>query len=132
MSMLPVVATRTTLVVICSFLLCFSLQAELVNVMVGDLTFTRPERWVWEAPSTNTPAVAQFVIPMRSGESSSAEARFYLGEKTTEAVLELWKSYFQDPRDLASFKEERITIGKRTAIYLTMRGTYTFPKRKGR
>lgn len=99
---------------------------EPMNVLVGDLTFTRPAEWKWEAPSTNSPAVTQFVVPTeRKGERT--DVRFYISPRNFESASKLWKSYFPQTSDRTDVKEEKKKFRKREALFVRLRGTYVFP-----
>lgn len=89
--------------------------------MVGGLTFTRPEKWTWEAPPAKSTAATRFFIPAKSGGRSIADVRFYLGTKDPDTAVKLWKTYF--PRDTSASPEFK-KIGKCGLTFLTLRGTY--------
>jgi hypothetical protein len=108
-------------------LLLFSLlplRAEPLNILVGDLTFTRPTTWKWEAPDPKSPAVSCFVVPNASGPAG--EIRFYAAGTDAERAATMWKAYFPK-EDEGNLRKETDTIGKRTVTYVVTHGTLTLP-----
>ena len=101
-------------------------RAEPANVLVGDLTFTRPDSWLWDEPGAKSKAAARFIIPDDAGHPTSTDIRFYLGDKSATVVAAVWKTFFPNLR-LEDASEERTTIGKRDVTFLTYRGSYAFP-----
>ncbi len=100
-----------------------------MNVLVGDLTFTRPEQWQWDSPSSNSKAQTRFVVPNESGKHSTTDVRFYLGQKNPAVAAAVWKSYFPNakPEDIT---EETKKIGSREVTYVSVSGIYSGPGSK--
>jgi hypothetical protein len=122
---------RTTWILICAFLFLFPLYADPANVLVGDLTFTRPEAWMWESASSKSKALTRFIIPDPSGKPTTTDVRFYLGQKNPEVASALWKSYFPQAKE-ADIREEKKKIGKHELTYVSVSGAYIFPGNKPR
>jgi hypothetical protein len=120
---------RTTVIFFC-MLLAFGLRAEPSNVLVGDLTFTRPERWKWESPSAKSTAQTRFIVPVLTG-STMTDVRFYVEEKDGKHSDEAWKELFGSAKTVVQQETKR--IGKRQLFYLSLRGSYiTGPKAKAK
>jgi hypothetical protein len=102
------------------------LHADPANVLVGDLTFTRPDAWLWDAPVGKSKAAARFIIPDATGGASSADVRFYFGDKSATVVADVWKAFFPNLKPDDSTEEHKM-VGNRQVTYLTFRGSYVFP-----
>lgn len=99
-------------------LFCGALRADPHDVLVDNLTFVRPEKWVWEAPPTNSTAVTQFAIPNAKKELR-CEIRFYISDKSPLEAEKLWKSYFPKP------DEPMVRFGG-DVVFLRFQGTYIY------
>jgi hypothetical protein len=99
-------------------------HAQPANVLVGDLTFVRPEKWVWQAPASKSSAMALFLIPDASGDTSTTNVRFHNGPKNPSQALEAWKKFFPNPKDVEDVLPEEKTINKRSLTYFWMTGTF--------
>ena len=97
-------------------------QAEPLNVMVQDLTFTRPEAWRWAEPTDKSPAVTRFIVPDSNG-FVSADIRFYVVRRgyTNEKTSLITQFPDAKPGDL---HEREIKIGHRRVVYYEIAGTY--------
>jgi hypothetical protein len=106
--------------------LLFSISAiaEPLNILVGDLTFTRPTNWKWEPPDPNSPAVSRFVVPNSSGRPG--ELRFYRAGVEPEMAVKQWHKYAA-AEDANSLRQETKTVGNRTITYVFLKGTLTLP-----
>ncbi|MDB6029604.1 MAG: hypothetical protein JWM68_5827 [Verrucomicrobiales bacterium] len=100
------------------------LRAEPTNIMVEDLTFTRPATWQWTGPTPNSPAVNRFIVPDTNG-SSKVDVRFYIVKKGYTTERQAMRGQFPEskPNDL---QEQEKIIGKQRIIYLQITGTYVF------
>jgi hypothetical protein len=98
------------------------------NVLVGDVTFTRPKMWKWEQ-SQNSKAI-RFVLPTSAGSLGVTDVRFYLEDKDSSHDDEAWKTRFPDAAKGDSSREKEIEIGKRKVGYLTLRGSYIGAEKK--
>ena len=116
-------AFLTLVVVFCGIR---SVNGDPANVLVGDLTFSRPETWLWDAPVGKSKAAARFIIPDDTGHPSTTDVRFYLGDKNATVVAGVWKTFFPNVRP-EDATEEHKSIGNREVTYLTFRGSYLFP-----
>jgi hypothetical protein len=106
------------------WLCAITAQAEPLNVMVGDLTFTRPEGWKWETPPTNLRAMTQFIVPGENGEVR-ARVLFYVSTEGAESLGKAWKGWFRESDLPAHVQEEHVKMGKRDIYFLTLHGTFT-------
>jgi hypothetical protein len=109
-------------------LFSFSAPAEPLNILVGELTFTRPSDWKWEPPDPKSPAITGFVIP-NNETKKVGDVRFYLTVRDPESAVTLWKEYFSK-EDQGSLQTRVVTIGKRTITYFSLHGMLTLPKDK--
>ncbi|MDB6029607.1 MAG: hypothetical protein JWM68_5830 [Verrucomicrobiales bacterium] len=109
---------------------CFlmPLGAEPLNIMVGDLTFTRPTTWQWKTPDSNSPAISRFIVP-KPDSPAFGDVRFYGAGAEPEGAAKMWKAYFPK-EDQETLRTETTTIGKRTVTYISLQGTLTLPKDK--
>ncbi|MDB6027426.1 MAG: hypothetical protein JWM68_3649 [Verrucomicrobiales bacterium] len=123
---------RSLLICVCAFLFHLPLQAEPLNVLVGEITFSRPEEWKWELPVSKTTALVRFVIPSPPGRPALTDVRFFLGTKNPAAAAALWKSYFPETKEGGDIHEEKAQIAGYNFTYLTLHGTYVFPGSKGK
>ncbi len=104
-------------------LLCVRLSAEPLNVMVEDLTFTRPEKWLWAEPTESSPAVTRFVVPEAGG--TSVDVRFYVVKKDYSNERKALQTQFPEAK-AEDLHEQELKIGRRKVVYLEIEGTYVF------
>jgi hypothetical protein len=116
------------------FLSLFSLsqlRAEPADVLVGNLTFTRPQNWKWQEPPKASSAVSRFMILDTGDAVSQTEVRFYIIKK--EVSSERQGLLQQFPQASATdLHEQQIKIGKQKIVYFTIAGTYQFKNGKPR
>ncbi len=112
---------HSTLIFALLFILLGSLvgHAEPDNVLVGNLTFTRPDRWRWAEPTKTSSALTRFIV------SSQTDVRFYVVNKdvSTEKASILHQFPEASANDLA---QDEMTIGKQKIIFYTISGTYKY------
>jgi len=105
-----------------------TLHSDPLNIVVADLTFTRPTTWKWDPPNVKSPAITHFIIP--NGESKYvADVRFYAAMRDAEGAAGLWTGYFAKA-DAGSLQKEIKTIGKCKIAYIFLQGTLTLPAEK--
>ncbi len=97
-----------------------SLRADPANILVGDLSFVRPEAWQWAPPPPESPATSRLVIH----EKPMVDVRFYAPGKTPAQAKAQWKTYV-DPADAHSFLVQEKKIGERTITYISFHGKLT-------
>jgi len=117
------------ILIILTTMLAFVAQAEPLNVMVGDLTFTRPKDWKWELTPTNSIAVARFVA-VSHDKKITTDVRFYLSDLDEAASEKVWRGFFVDSNKPGFVKKERISVGRRDIVYMTLNGTYAYKSEK--
>ncbi|MDB6029603.1 MAG: hypothetical protein JWM68_5826 [Verrucomicrobiales bacterium] len=107
-----------------SLLLCVStLYAQPANILVWNLTFTRPENWVWEEPPKTSSALNRFTIP--SGGVVRTDVRFYIVKK--DVASERAALLQQFPGSSATdIQEQEIKVGKQKIVYFKIGGTYKY------
>ena len=114
----------------CGLLLCFlfismlQLRAEPTNLMVEDLTFTRPESWKWAEPTDHSPAVNRFIVPDASG-ATKVDVRFYIIKKDYTSERAALRAQFPESK-LNDLREQELKIGNRKIIYFEIGGTYVY------
>ncbi|MDB6029602.1 MAG: hypothetical protein JWM68_5825 [Verrucomicrobiales bacterium] len=120
-SLMRINSIRLGLILLCGLLLpC--LHSEPANILVANLTFTRPATWKWTEPTKGSSAVSRFVIP-GPGNSSKTDVRFFIIKKDVETEKAATLNQFpgSSQRDLGI---EEIKIGKQKVLYLKIEGTY--------
>jgi hypothetical protein len=124
---------RTIITFLCALSFYLPLKAEPVNVLVGDLTFTRPEAWTWESPGSaaKSNVLTRFIIPNDSGKPTT-DVRFYIAQKNAREAAALWKSYFPQAKPKEDIREEQKTINGHELTYVSLTGTQSFPGSKPR
>src|SRR4051812_39610088 len=88
---------RGALFLLTAFYPLFFLFADFepLNVMVEDLTFTRPEKWKWTPLPYNEAAALCFTIPT-SNSSTVTDVYFYKINKNAQAIAKQWKMSFPE------------------------------------
>lgn len=100
--------------------------ADVATFKVGDITFTRPDKWEAVPPATSMRA-AQFKVTDADGKTSAEVAFFQFGPGGAGGVKaneERWLGQFDAPRDQINAKVEEVTIGKTKVTYVSAEGTY--------
>ena len=114
---------QTLFGIVLGMLVSISVCADPLNVLVGDLTFTRPSGWKLLEADPNSPAVCRFII---TGMGKDAEARFYRAGPEPEGAARMWRKYL--PKDEADkMRRETKAVGKTTISYVFLKGTLTLP-----
>jgi hypothetical protein len=93
---------------------------------VGDITFTRPEKWESMPPASPMRA-AQFKVTDADGKTSAEVAFFQFGPNGAGGVkanVDRWLGQFDAPRDQINAKVEEVTIGKTKVTYVSAEGTF--------
>jgi hypothetical protein len=122
---------RKILVFVCAFILSSSLYAEPLNVLVGDITFTRPQEWTWDSPDAKSQVLTRFIIPNDS-DKPTTDVRFYLTKIDAASASALWRSYFPQSNADKDIREEKKKIGKHDVTYISLSGTHIYPGKKPR
>ena len=119
--------SRITRIAVALFGLLFfsSLLAEPANVLVGDLTFIRPENWTWQEPPSISSAISRFVIKDDNGKATQTDVRFYIMKKSIAAEKAALLHTFPDASE-RDIREEETKVGKEKITYLRVAGTYKF------
>src|SRR5688572_25989303 len=115
-------ATWRLFVLLLMFLSCTA-KAEPANVLVGDVTFTRPKIWKWEQSTEKSKAI-RFVVPAEAGKPQFTDVRFYDENKNSSHSDEAWKARFPDAAKTDNARERQKQVGKRQVSYLTLHGSY--------
>ncbi len=110
---------------ILGLLIGITVKAEPLNVLVGDLTFTRPNSWKFAEPDPNSPAVCRFIIPGPANRADG-EARFYRAGPEPDKAARMWEKYLVR-NGSEKVRQETKTIGARTITYVFLKGTLTLP-----
>ncbi|MDB6027820.1 MAG: hypothetical protein JWM68_4043 [Verrucomicrobiales bacterium] len=105
----------------------FRLAAEPANIMVGDLTFTRPASWRWEAPQPHSKAVNGFVIP-DAASKSKVDVTFYIVNNDIPTQRGILRSRFPEAQE-ADMHEQWLTIGKQKILYFQIVGTFIYKEK---
>lgn len=113
--------------VLASIVLSGMAEVEPLNVMVGNLTFTRPEKWQWQPPVAGSTAAVRFVP--RQSNARLTDVRLYFSGATANAVLNDWKRVFEGGQSVRA-TQERVKVGTCEIVYVTIKGTHT--PRKGK
>lgn len=127
--MLAAMFTRKTFLFACAFFCWLGLKAEPLNVLVGELTFTRPEEWAWESPNKSN-ILTRFIIPTESAKAVTTDVRFYLTQMDSRAAATLWRSHFPQAKDGKDIWEETKKIGRHNLTYVSLTGTQIYPGSK--
>jgi hypothetical protein len=101
--------------------------AEPLNVIVSELTLTRPVTWKWQAP-TNASVTTEFVVP-GAGDNGSARVLFYVSGQNVETLSKAWKGWIRESDQPGNAQEEQIKIGKREVYFLALHGTFLKSRR---
>ncbi len=99
--------------------------AEPSNILVGDVTFTRPDNWKWEQSTENSKAI-RFVIPSVpavADRPALTDVRFYAEKEGSSHSDESWKARFPGAAGDGGREKEK-EIGNRKVSYLTLKGSY--------
>jgi hypothetical protein len=99
------------------------------DIVVRELNFVRPADWKWKAPSTNSAAISQFIVPGES-KKSHAEVRFYFSEKNFNAASKTWKKCVLGSDKPDNVEQQTVKIGGREIIYLKLNGTFMRSKKE--
>jgi hypothetical protein len=113
---------RTALILVWLLGCLLTAQADPSNVLVGDLTFTRPPTWKWEAITGNRAAQTQFLVPDASGNTAKTSVRFYHTPKDGPTAFEVWKLWF--PHEPQELNAQATRIKNRAVTYYQLTGTY--------
>ena len=95
-------------------------------IKVGDIKFTRPDKWESVTPSSQMRA-AQLKVTDADGKSSAEVAFFQFGPGGgggNAANVERWLGQFAEPRDKINSKVEDVTVGKTKVTYVSAEGTF--------
>jgi hypothetical protein len=103
-------------------------RTEPVNLLVDDLTFTRPDHWKWDAPPASSVATNRFIIP-DSGDHYRTDVRFYFSARGVEDEKKMFKSQFPDAREVL---QDSVKAGRITITYLKATGSYVYKDRPPR
>lgn len=97
-------------------------QAE--DFKVSDLTFTKPEKWKTEKPSSRMRA-AQFSVG--ADDNQGQVVFFYFGAGGAggvEANIKRWIGQFKEPADQVNAKTEVAKVGDIKVHYVSAEGTF--------
>lgn len=105
----------------------FNLRAaDAATFKVGDVTFTRPDKW--ESVTVESPMrAAQFKVTDADGKTSAEVAFFQFGPGQggdVQANVDRWLGQFAEPKDQLKSKVDNVTIGKTKVTYVSAEGTY--------
>ncbi len=123
--------TVFAVVLLASILSLSNVFAEPDNVLIGNLTFTRPKNWTWQEPPTTSSAVSRFVIQDSQGRATQTDVRFYIMKKAVSTEKAALLHTFPQA-SAADVHEDETKIGKQKIIYLRITGTYKFRENKPR
>jgi len=98
-------------------------QHQPLNVMVRNLTFTRPENWTWVPASTNSSVQVRFLISPK-GEQFPTDVCFFASTNSAEKIEKGWKTHFPEADKPETFHKETVKIGQKEIIWLTWQGGY--------
>lgn len=106
------------------------LQADPVNFVVSELTFTRPDSWEWLLPESQSRKAHLKIWSEKKNQW--ADVMFYVYEPgddygKPESCLKRWKAQFQE-RDQIKPKIETVASSKATITFAFMEGTYKIGK----
>jgi hypothetical protein len=93
---------------------------------VGDITFTRPDKWESVAVTSSMRA-AQLKVTDADGKTSADVVFFQFGPSGAggiQANVDRWLGQFVEPKDQINSKVENVTVGKTKVTYVQADGTY--------
>jgi hypothetical protein len=93
---------------------------------VGDITFTRPDKW--ESVAVTSPMRAAQLKVTDADEKAGADVVFFQfgpnGAGGIQANVDRWLGQFEEPKDQINAKVENVTVGKTKVTYVQAEGTY--------
>lgn len=120
--------TRFQILLLCiaAFSVDFCARAgDAATFKVGDITFTRPDKW--ESVPASGMRAAQLEVTDADGKTSADVVFFQFGPGGaggTKANVDRWLGQFVEPRDQIKSKVEDVTVGKTKVTYVSAEGTY--------
>jgi hypothetical protein len=120
----PRIALWLVLIAASSASIC--VRADDATFKVGDITFTRPDKWESVAV-TSMMRAAQLKVTDADGKNSADVVFFQFGPSGAggiQANVERWLGQFEEPRDQINAKVENTTVGKTKVTYVQAEGTY--------
>lgn len=117
--------TLSWLILFAQLLLAGRLMAEPLNFMIGDITFTRPKNWRWEAPSESSTAAARFFVYNGEAKTSTQVVGYYVSADVTSIVTN-WQAFF-DSKEQSNV--ETVKIGEHEITYISAAGAF-YKKKK--
>jgi hypothetical protein len=109
---------------LCILFFILQLHAEPANLLVGNLTFTRPENWRWEEPTRTSTALTRFVLG-NPRLTAQTDIRFYIVNKNVASEKAVLLSQFPGST-AADISETSLKVGAQKLIYLRIAGTYRY------
>lgn len=100
--------------------------ADAATFKVGDITFTRPDKWE-SVPVASTMRAAQLKVTDTDGKTSAEVVFFQFGPGGAggvQANVDRWLGQFAEPPDKINSKVENVTVGKTKVTYVQAEGTY--------
>ncbi len=125
-------SARKTLLLVCALFFCAFVYADPLNVLVGDLTFNRPEDWMWESSTGKSNILARFILPHDDNTPANTDVRFYVTQMDATSAMTTWKSFFPQARDGKDIAVENKKIGTHKLTYISLTGTQVVPGGKSR
>jgi hypothetical protein len=101
-------------------------RAEEKTFKVGEVSFTRPEKWEWVEVASPM-RKAQLKVTDEKGKMSAEVVFFQFGPGPmggVKANVDRWLGQFAEPREKINAKTEEVTVGKTKVTYVQAEGTY--------